>query len=427
MNLLKYNDYITEKVAYELLLESKVVFSKKFVNLLNKMKSNKVASELLGIYSKDIKVSHNYIDITDAKDAVSFTPDRKAQEILKDKPQLWEVIDSERYLTHSGGNDKLFAQLGYEKPDGEPWAPGEKTIGTILGETVSKSSGKIYVIFEEYDTDEPRKTVLNREALEETDSSENSKIWSTSRNSIKVGRLVRAILKASKIEFVDKDLEEFTNTYKATFDFAQDVLKQFDIVKGEDISYWYDNSNEDRYVDGGGVLNSSCMAESPNSFFDMYCNNTKEIQMVVLYGDDGEIKDGKFVSDRIKGRALLWKATIDGSEGTFMDRIYTTNDSDVELFKQYAEKNNWWYKKSQSMEPDEKITNGSTSKSAVLKVRLTGSGGDWDYYPYMDTMCYLSTDPDILRNSTDDVSPDRTFRDTDGGYTDYDGDYQGGM
>ena len=140
------------------------------------MKSNKIASELLNLYSKDVKISHNYIDITDAKDAVSFTPDRKAQEILKDKPQLWEVIDSQRYLTHSNGNNKLFEALGYEKPSGEPWAPGDQTIGVILGETISESSGKIYVIFEEDDTDSPRKTVLNKESLEETDSSENSKI-----------------------------------------------------------------------------------------------------------------------------------------------------------------------------------------------------------------------------------------------------------
>jgi len=263
--------------------------------------------------------------------------------------------------------------------------------------------------------------------LEETESSESSKIWSTSRNSIKVGRLVRAILKAYGSKVVDKDMEEFTNTYKATFDFTQDVLKQFDIVKGDDISYWYDNSDEERYVSGGGTLNNSCMAESPSEYFDMYCNNTNEIQMVILYGDDGEIKDGKFVSDQIKGRALLWKANIDGVAGTFMDRIYTSNDSDVELFKQYAEKNNWWYKKSQSMEPRETITNGSRSiyKGAILTVKLTGNGGTWDRYPYMDTMCYLNQDSDTLTNSDDeDLEIDRTFRDTDGGYMDSDGVYQ---
>jgi len=174
MNLLKYNDYITEKMAYELLLESKVIFSKKFTNLLTKMKSNKVASDLLNIYTKDVNVAHNYIDVTDEKDAVSFTPDRKVQELLKDKPQLWEVISSERYLTHSSGNNSLFEALGYEKPEGEPWAPSTGTVGEILGETVSRKSGNIYVIFQEEGT--TRKTVLNKEALERTDASSDSKV-----------------------------------------------------------------------------------------------------------------------------------------------------------------------------------------------------------------------------------------------------------
>lgn len=414
MSLLRYNDYITEKVAYELLLESKVVFSKKFVNLLTKMNSNKISTALLNIYSKDIKVRHNYIDITDTKDSVSFSPDRKAQEILKDNPQLWEVTDSQRYLTHSTGNNKLFKALEYEKPSDEPWKPDSGVVGVILGETVSESSGNIYVIFEEYDSETPKRTVLNKEALVETESSESSKIWSTSRNDIKVGRLVRAILKASDFKFVDKDIEEFTNQYKATFDFAQDVLKQFDIVSGDDIAHWYDNRDEDKYVPGGGTLNSSCMAEVNEDYFDMYCNNP-EVRMVILYGDNGEIKDGVYKSDQIKGRALLWNATLGGNKTTFMDRIYTKNDSDTELFKQFAEKNDWWYKKSQSMTPYETMTNGSSSKSVTIKVKLTGSGGDWDSYPYMDTLCYWNEDTDTLSNN-EEHEYHRVFRDTEGGY-----------
>ena len=67
--------------------------------------------------------------------------------------------------------------------------------------------------------------------------------------------------------------------------------------------------------------------------------------MVILYSDDGEIKNGKYISSRIKGRAILWDAKINNENVKFMDRIYTTKDNDVELFKQYAEKNGYWYKK----------------------------------------------------------------------------------
>ena len=102
MSILKYGDYISEKVVYDLLLESKVVYSKKFINLLTRMKSNKLASQLLNLYTKDIDgVVQNYIDVTDQKDAVSFTPDRKAQELNSGRPETWKVTNSGRYLTKS--------------------------------------------------------------------------------------------------------------------------------------------------------------------------------------------------------------------------------------------------------------------------------------------------------------------------------------
>jgi len=248
MSILRYNDYISEKMAYEMILESKVVYSKKFINLLSKMKSNKLAKELLNLYSKEVDtLTQNYIDITDEKDAVSFTPDRKVKELTKDKPETWKVTDSQRYLTKSDRNNKIFEALGYDKAKYECWAPQTDTVGLILSETVSRSSGKIYVMFQEYTTTgEPRIGVMNKEGLELSDG-EDMRIWSTSRNPIKIGRLVRAILNAAKITFVDKDIEDFTNTYKATYDFAKDALRQFDIVKGDKIAYWY---SQDNYVDG---------------------------------------------------------------------------------------------------------------------------------------------------------------------------------
>jgi hypothetical protein len=135
---------------------------------------------------------------------------------------------------------------------------------------------------------------------------------------------------------------------------------------------------------------------------------------VILYSDDGKIEGEKYTSDEIKGRAILWDATINGKAGKFMDRVYTRFDSDVDLFKQFAEKNGWWYKKSQSMEPSETITNGSESAgNPNITVQL--KEGTWDYYPYCDTMCYLDTNDDTLTNR--EVG-DRMLRDTGGGFDD---------
>jgi len=407
MSVLKYGDFISEKAIYDILLESKVIYSKKFINLLSKMKANKIASQLLSLYSKDVDgIAQNYIDITDAKDAVSFTPDRKVQDIIKDRPETWKIIDGGRYLTSSDRNDSIFSALGYDKKKYNCWSPSVGEIGVILSETVSRTSGKIFVMFKEYNGE--KIGVINKEAMEPTDA-EDQRIWSTSRNNIKIGRVARAILTAAKIPITDTELEQFTNTYKATYDFAKDALKQFDIVKGSKIAYWYDS---EKYVDGGGSLNNSCMASVDSDYFDIYTQNS-QVSLVILYGDGGTITDGKYTDFLIKGRAILWDAKADGQPIKFMDRIYTSQDADVELFKQFAEKNGWWYKKRQSMEPEESITDGSTIKEATIKVDLDSA--DFEYYPYCDTMCYLNLDNYRISNDPS-IGYDRYLKDTDGGY-----------
>ena len=407
MSILKYEDYISEKAVYELLLESKVVYSKKFINLLNKMKANKLATQLLNLYSKDVDgVTQNYIDITDLKDAVSFTPDRKVQELTKDKPDTWKITNSGRYLTTSDRNDKLFEALGYDKAKYGCWNPDTGAVGLILSETVSRTSGKIYVMFKEYEGE--RIGVVNKEAMEPTEA-EDQRIWSTSRNNIKIGRLVRAILTASKIPFTDSEIEQFTNQYKATYDFAKDALKQFDIVQGDKIAYWYDEEN---YVSGGGSLNNSCMASVGSDYFDIYTQNP-QVSLVILYGDGGSIESEKYTDDRIKGRAILWDAKLDGQPVKFMDRIYTTQDADVELFKQFAEKNGWWFKKRQSMEPNEDFTDGNSSKKGTIEVKLDDA--DFSEYPYCDTICYIDSDTGMASNKYWDDS-NRMLRDTGGSY-----------
>ena len=48
--IFKYNDFLTESALIELIMESKVIYSKRFINLLTLMKS-KIATDLLSIYS----------------------------------------------------------------------------------------------------------------------------------------------------------------------------------------------------------------------------------------------------------------------------------------------------------------------------------------------------------------------------------------
>jgi hypothetical protein len=42
---------------------------------------------------------------------------------------------------------------------------------------------------------------------------------------------------------------------------------------------------------------------------------------------------------------------------------YTPHDSDLNLFKEFATKSNFWFKTEQDMEVDTQITNGTETKS----------------------------------------------------------------
>jgi hypothetical protein len=414
MDFLKYNEYLLEKQIYDLLLESKVVFSKKFLHLLQSIvklsPQNKIAPKLIEIYSKDYDVVQNYIDLTDEKDSVTFTPDRKVKELLGDasKEEIYKVTNSGRYLTHSSSNNRIFDLLNYEKPDGEPWAPEVGVRGKVLGEVVSPVSSKIFVIFESEDGS--KKTVLNKEAIE-LDGPSDDVIWNSSRTNIKIGRLTRALLRSAGIEFTDRDIEQFTNAFKSTFDYLSDKLKQFSLVKGEKIKYWYWH---EKYESGRGTMNNSCMAEVDEDYFDIYSNNSN-CSLLILYSDDGQVTEEGYKSSTIKGRALVWNCEVNGQKETFMDRIYTVRDSDVDLFKQYATSKGWWHKKFQDMDQECDLVRGSESKSQpTIVVHLEQSR--CNQYPYCDTLSYVYLSDNIMCNSPelDDESADRNLRDTGG-------------
>ena len=160
------------------------------------------------------------------------------------------------------------------------------------------------------------------------------------------------------------------------------------------------------------------MAEVDSDYFEIYTSN-KQVSLVILYDDNGQVQDDKYTSTQIKGRAILWDAEINGQKEMFMDRIYTTYDSDTDLFKQYAQKNGWFYKDSQSMTPREYITNGTSKSRPDIVVKVDNA--DCDYYPYCDTMCFCFTSSNELRNTQDDDDDSmRVLRSTEGEwYSDY--------
>ena len=195
-------------------------------------------------------------------------------------------------------------------------------------------------------------------------------------NSAKIGRTVRQILTANGISVTDQQVEKFVNTYKNAWDKNfKKTSEGIHLVSGEDIRNWY---LEDKYVSGGGQLNSSCMRySSTQDFLNIYTENPEVCQLVILVDD----------RNRLLGRALLWKL-IDGVNkyGYYLDRVYTRFDNDVEKFAD-------WYK------DFIKATDGDfkahfIGKTSGCKVQLK----KWKFklYPYMDTLAILDHESGVL-------------------------------
>jgi hypothetical protein len=406
MSILKYNEYLTEKQIFDLINESVLIFSPKLMNLLKRMSRNRIAQELVKLNKSDVEgITQNYIDVTD-RETFSFTPDRRVQQMLAARPVVWKCIHGNKCLTHGDANDAIFTRLEYNKE--EPWAGGAGNrwsvnvgqVMKILSETTSKSSGKVYCKVEETnrdgsDMENPRISVINKEGLE-LYAPELDGIWTTARNPLRIGRMARAILTASGIEFTDHELSQFVEQFTATFDFASDALRQFTIVKGDQIHYWYNSS---RYVSGHGSLNNSCMSSASRDKLAIYCENSN-IELVILYSDEGEVVDGVYQSNKIKGRAILWRnCTINGEKVDFMDRIYTTYESDTELFKQFAEKEGLFFKTNQGYAGRD-ISNGArTINKPDIVCDLEKS--DFNMYPYMDTMYCIDVENNKAANDND--------------------------
>jgi hypothetical protein len=390
--LKRYSDFINESL--ELILESDVVFSDKFRKALAKI-DHPIAKALLDTENKDVTTQTNYFDIDLSKnDVVSFTPDRKAQEILGDTKETVRFIGSGGgWLKHSESNQELFDKLGYV-PEGDVYRPNSTEIGEVIKKITSETSGKTYAWVKFTDG----QGVYNVEKLRNIDDRINQ-VWSKNRQEVKVGRASRALLKAAGVEgILDKDYETFVNLYKATIDKLNDKFSFFEEVTGEKIYFWYNYQN---YYQRSGTLGNSCMANARASWLEIYTENPNQVSLVIFKSQDDP--------DKIVGRALLWTLT-DGKK--FMDRIYAINDSDVQLFRDYAKENGWYSKYyNNSSDDDKAYAPDGSNVSLDLTVNLDKK--DYSNYPYLDTLKYFQEGRGIL--SSEQRGDYVTLEDTGGG------------
>lgn len=238
--------------------------------------------------------------------------------------------------------------------------------------------------------------------------------WKQSRNEIRVGKIVRSLIKLSGESFTEKQIEEFVNKFKAVMD-SKGSFDRFEIVSGEEILKYYNINN---YADfDEGQLGHSCLNNKPHEIFDMYVMNTNVVKLVILKAPG---------SDKIIGRALLWQT----NEGLFMDRIYTSKDSDVALFKMYADSIGAWSKELQTSSYKYRedfhywfnIQRNGEMKEGNMTIQLD----DYSFtkYPYLDTFCYYNRETGQLCNDRFEIDADILVCNTDGGYKESDFEWQ---
>jgi len=375
----RYLDFINESL--ELLFESNVVYSNNFRKVVGKIE-HPLAKAILEIENQDHPVRNNYLDINlKSNDKLGFIPDRKAQEILGDTKVYVNFVGSGGgWLRNKEVNQSLFDKLGYTYEEGtNPYDASSNEVGEVIAEVISDTSGKKYA-WVKFPNGQG---VYNAEKLRIVDNKEKA-LWSKGRQEIFVGRGIRALLTSAGVQFLDKDLEEFVNLYKATVDKMNDRFQYFESIKGQEIGHWYHYSN---YKERQGSLGSSCMSNVKSEYFDIYMSNPDVCELVILKSDDDD--------SLIVGRALLWTLR-DGKK--FMDRIYTSKDSDVQLFKDWARENGWYTKQYNSSTDSGRAIapDGSQVDLGTLTVNI--KTGMYEAYPYLDTLKYFKPREGTLSN-----------------------------
>jgi hypothetical protein len=220
--------------------------------------------------------------------------------------------------------------------------------------------------------------------------SNSTNIYSKSRSDIRIGKIINKIFPG---KYTSSEVEEFVNSFKAG---EENLGEKWDMVSGSDIGKWYSCDN---YKDMEGQLGSSCMARKRN-IFSIYENNPDVCQMLILTENE-----------KLIGRAIVWTVKSIEKDGSaidceyFMDRQYTSKDSDVIKFKNYAKSKGWAYKANNNHHSLESIIFKDDVFDAVIKVNVAkfkGTDFKYDKYPYMDTLRRYNTEDGTLDNSEDE-------------------------
>lgn len=149
------------------------------------------------------------------------------------------------------------------------------------------------------------------------------------------------------------------------------------LVSGPDISKYY---SEEYYMAQTGTLGNSCMKYKKYGKAGVFHLYEDSAEMLIL-------KDNN--SDKIYGRAIVWtlKGETEYAGRKFVDRIYTTNDAFVGIFKQFAFDNNMLCLDKQAYGTHTFVDNGQSINVSGMDiyVEINPRINGYMFHPYIDT------------------------------------------
>lgn len=359
--MLKYQDFLSDKILESLINESAIYYMDDFKEKLKSISSkNKIAKELLDLEKYDVGPDMTFISLGPEDGEISFSQINKVVDHIK----KW-------YQT-------LIDKVSSEIRKAELVELRDSNLQDLVNGSLSSFLASSYFI--------------------------NTEAQTKSRNVTSLGRLVNKFLPG---KFSDKERDDFVNLFKANL--QSDI--NFEIVSGEDIKFWYLETN---YYEDEGELGSSCMRYSKcQNYLKIYTENPNVCQMLIY-------KKGK----KIQGRALIWKIEGFDKSEYFMDRIYTTEPSIKKKFEEWCDKKGYLRKYSSSADMIKYFIWKGNEIEDGLDIQVKLEKHNFDKYPYMDTFKRLRLKDGTLHNDSDDkVTGCYILRDTGGRYEDTSGKF----
>ncbi|MGL5715389.1 MAG: hypothetical protein ACRCX2_20390 [Paraclostridium sp.] len=173
---------------------------------------------------------------------------------------------------------------------------------------------------------------------------------------------IRGVLKAL-FDCSDEDMETVIMLYGKT-------TISVEVLEGKELLQVFKRDNNSP----NGSIGQSCMLGKNNSYFKIYEDNAK----VAVVKDD----NGKIIL-----RAIIWQLYSDSSRKriTFMDRIYSSNDSMIPMLLNWAMKQGWYTLKSQTHSERNMVSpKGQLVPFDDFHAKLKEHS--YENYPYVDTL-----------------------------------------